>query len=75
MIAMCSFMTMNPKHLFYDRSKLLNESHFSLHDNVFPLIKRVKHLSEFSDFFASGSLSDLFILHVIKEWSASAVKL
>ena len=57
MIAMCSFMTMNPKHLFYDRSKLLNESHFSLHDNVFPLIKRVKHLSEFSDFLLLEALA------------------
>ena len=49
-IAKCLFMTMNPKYLFYERSKVLNESQFSLHKNVFPLIKRVKHLSEFSDF-------------------------
>ena len=34
----------------------------SLNKNVFPLIKSVKHLSEFGDFLASGSLGDLFIL-------------
>ena len=41
---------MNPKYLFCEKSKLLNESHISLHENVFLLIKRVKHLSELSDF-------------------------
>ena len=28
----------------------MNEMHISLNGKVFPLIKRVKHLSEFSDF-------------------------
>ena len=43
-------MTMNPKYVFYKRSKLLNKTYIFLNRNVFPLIKRVKHLSEFSDF-------------------------
>ena len=30
------FMAMNTKYLFYERSKLLNESLISLHENVFP---------------------------------------
>ena len=38
-------------------SKLLNESHFSLHENVFPLIKRVKRLSQFSDFLLLAVLA------------------
>ena len=74
MIARCFFMTMNPKYLFFERSKLLNESHFSLHENVFSLIKRVKHLSEFSDFLLLKVLAikhnslqqPIFIMYFLK---------
>ena len=34
----------------FSRSKLLNKTHISLNENVFSLIKRDKHLAEFSDF-------------------------
>ena len=40
---------MNPKYIF-SRSKLLNKTHISSNENVFSLIKRVKHLAEFPDF-------------------------
>ena len=42
-------MTMNPKYLFYERFNLLNKNE-NENENVFPLTKRVKHLSEFIDF-------------------------
>ena len=49
-------MMTNPKYVFY-RSKLLNETHISLNEDVFPLNKKVKYLSEFSDFLLPGVLS------------------
>ena len=32
------------QNIFHQRSKLLNETHISLNEDVFPLNKRVKHL-------------------------------
>ena len=52
------FMIISPKY-FFERSKLLNETRISLNEDVFPLDKRVKHLSEFSDFL----LSKVSLLH------------
>ena len=46
-------MIVRPKY-FFKRSKLLNESHIFLNENVFSLNKRVKHLSELSDFLTEG---------------------
>ena len=42
-------MIMKPQY-FFKRSKLLHETHISLNGDVFFLDKRVKHLSELSDF-------------------------
>ena len=40
----------------------MNETHISLNENVFSLIKRVKHLAEFTDYPLLEVLAIYFIL-------------
>ena len=61
-------MSTDESKILFSRSKRLNKTHISLKENVFSLIKRVKHLAEFTDFLLLEVLAIYLYLKVYPKY-------